>query len=186
MPLAKIVKEKIKPKHELKAWEVILIILGSPVWIPLLITAAVLFINTLDSSIYTACVILCGRAQFCSGRDMRNSECNPTVHSPLPICSFSHAWSSAYRYRNCDTFHCVGKTCYSGHIQGVQGQCERYQENVCKGEIGYEQDKESGYSGIGYDSCRNNNYNICICGKWFQLAECADQSQGYEVREYTI
>ena len=37
MPLAKIVKEKIKPKHELKAWEVILIILGSPVWIPLFI-----------------------------------------------------------------------------------------------------------------------------------------------------
>lgn len=45
MPLAKIVKEKIKPKHELKAWEVILIILGSPVWIPLLITAAVLLLT---------------------------------------------------------------------------------------------------------------------------------------------
>lgn len=45
MPLAKIVKEKIKPKHELKAWEVILIVLGSPVWIPLLMTAAILVLT---------------------------------------------------------------------------------------------------------------------------------------------
>jgi len=45
MPLTKLVKEKIKPKHELKAWEVVLIVLGSPVWIPLLITAAVLLIT---------------------------------------------------------------------------------------------------------------------------------------------
>lgn len=45
MPLAKLVKEKIKPKHELKAWEIVLIILGSPVWIPLLITAAVLLLT---------------------------------------------------------------------------------------------------------------------------------------------
>ena len=45
MPLTKLVKEKIKPKHELKAWEVIFIVLGSPVWIPLLITAAVLLLT---------------------------------------------------------------------------------------------------------------------------------------------
>ena len=45
MPLTKLVKEKIKPKHELKALEVILIVLGSPVWIPLLITAAVLLLT---------------------------------------------------------------------------------------------------------------------------------------------
>lgn len=45
MPLTKLVKEKIKPKHELKAWEVILIVLGSPVWIPLLMTAAVLLLT---------------------------------------------------------------------------------------------------------------------------------------------
>lgn len=45
MPLTKLVKGKIKPKHELKAWEVVLIVLGSPVWIPLLITAAVLLLT---------------------------------------------------------------------------------------------------------------------------------------------
>lgn len=45
MPLTKLVKEKIKPKHELKAWEVVLIVLGSPMWIPLLITALVLLLT---------------------------------------------------------------------------------------------------------------------------------------------
>ena len=35
-PLTKLVKEKIKPKRTLKAWEIILLILGSPLWISLL------------------------------------------------------------------------------------------------------------------------------------------------------
>jgi uncharacterized membrane protein len=44
MPLTKLVKEKIKPSHRLKAWEIILLILGSPIWAPLLLTAIVLVI----------------------------------------------------------------------------------------------------------------------------------------------
>lgn len=41
-PLLKLVKEKAKPKRTLKVWEIILIILGFPLWFPLLITAFVL------------------------------------------------------------------------------------------------------------------------------------------------
>ncbi len=41
-PLLKLVKEKAKPKRALKVWEIILIILGFPLWFPLLITAFVL------------------------------------------------------------------------------------------------------------------------------------------------
>ena len=41
-PLAKLVKEKIKPKRKIKAWEIILIALGFPLWFPLLIVATVL------------------------------------------------------------------------------------------------------------------------------------------------
>lgn len=37
-PLTKIVKENIKPKRRLTVWEIILLILGSPVWFSLLIT----------------------------------------------------------------------------------------------------------------------------------------------------
>ena len=39
IPLTKLVKEKISPKRSLKAWEIILLVLGSPVWIPLIIAA---------------------------------------------------------------------------------------------------------------------------------------------------
>ena len=41
-PLVKLVKERIKPKRRIKAWEIVLLILGFPVWFPLLVTAMVL------------------------------------------------------------------------------------------------------------------------------------------------
>ncbi len=39
IPFAKIAKEKIKPKRRLKVWEIILLVLGSPVWLSLLLAA---------------------------------------------------------------------------------------------------------------------------------------------------
>ena len=39
-PIAKIVKEKMRPKRALRAWEIVLLVLGAPVWIP--VTAALL------------------------------------------------------------------------------------------------------------------------------------------------
>ena len=39
IPLSKIVKEKIKKKRSLKAWEIVLIALGFPIWFPLLAAA---------------------------------------------------------------------------------------------------------------------------------------------------
>ncbi len=36
--LPKLVKEKVKPKRELKTWEIVLLILGAPLWIPLVAT----------------------------------------------------------------------------------------------------------------------------------------------------
>ena len=38
-PISKIVKERVSPKRSLKAWEIILIILGAPIWLSLLIAA---------------------------------------------------------------------------------------------------------------------------------------------------
>lgn len=44
IPLTKLVKEKIKPARTLKGWEIALIIIGFPLWFPLLIAAgAVVF-----------------------------------------------------------------------------------------------------------------------------------------------
>ncbi len=39
VPLSRLVKERIKPKRKLAVWEIILLVLGSPVWLSLLIAA---------------------------------------------------------------------------------------------------------------------------------------------------
>lgn len=36
-PLVKIAKEKMRPKRRLKPWEIVLLALGSPLWLPLLV-----------------------------------------------------------------------------------------------------------------------------------------------------
>ena len=38
-PLSRLVKEKVRQSRSLKAWEIVLLVLGSPVWLPLLIAA---------------------------------------------------------------------------------------------------------------------------------------------------
>lgn len=38
-PLTKLVREKIRPKHTLRAWEIVLLVLGSPLWLSLLVAA---------------------------------------------------------------------------------------------------------------------------------------------------
>ena len=41
-PLTKLVKEKIKPKREVRAWEIVFLILGFPLWFPLVLTFLIL------------------------------------------------------------------------------------------------------------------------------------------------
>lgn len=41
-PLVKLVKEKMKPKRRVRPWEIVLLVLGFPLWFPLLITFFVL------------------------------------------------------------------------------------------------------------------------------------------------
>lgn len=42
-PITKIIKEKVKPKRSFGGWEIAAIIIGFPLWFPLLIAAAVIF-----------------------------------------------------------------------------------------------------------------------------------------------
>lgn len=44
-PLTRIVNAKVKQTRSLRAWEIILLILGSPVWLPLLIAAAAIVLS---------------------------------------------------------------------------------------------------------------------------------------------
>lgn len=45
VPLSNLVKERVKPKRALRVWEIIFLILGSPLWLSLLITAFAIFIS---------------------------------------------------------------------------------------------------------------------------------------------
>ena len=70
-PIRKIVKERVKPRRRLRAWEIVLLVLGAPLWIPLLIVAAVLvlvfFILLWVGVIVLAALLLAFAAAACAG-----------------------------------------------------------------------------------------------------------------------
>ncbi len=45
VPLGSIVKEKIAPKRKMKAWEILLLVLGSPLWLSLLIALVAVILS---------------------------------------------------------------------------------------------------------------------------------------------
>jgi uncharacterized membrane protein len=45
VPLQKIVREKARPSRALRTWEIVLIVIGSPVWLPLLAVCACLLLT---------------------------------------------------------------------------------------------------------------------------------------------
>ncbi|MBQ6568952.1 MAG: DUF1700 domain-containing protein [Clostridia bacterium] len=45
IPLAKLVKEKVSPQRKLGAWEIVLIVLGFPIWFSLIIAAAAVVLS---------------------------------------------------------------------------------------------------------------------------------------------
>ena len=56
-PFSKIIKEKIKPQRRPKAWEILLLILGAPLWLPLLISAFAVLIS-LYASLWSVLISL--------------------------------------------------------------------------------------------------------------------------------
>ena len=57
IPLLKIAKEKIKPKRKMKAWEIVLLCVGSPIWGSLLI-AAIAIIISLYAALWSVIIAL--------------------------------------------------------------------------------------------------------------------------------
>lgn len=43
MPLSKVVRARVKPKRKIEGWEIALLIIGAPLWLPLLIVAIAVF-----------------------------------------------------------------------------------------------------------------------------------------------
>lgn len=44
-PISKLVRERVKPKRRLTAWEILLIALGSPIWLSLLLSVFAVFLS---------------------------------------------------------------------------------------------------------------------------------------------
>ncbi len=57
IPLPRLVQEKVRPSHALRAGEIILLLLGSPVWLPLVLTVIFLFL-TAYVVLWSAVVVL--------------------------------------------------------------------------------------------------------------------------------
>ena len=57
IPLTKLVKEKVKPNRSLRAWEIVLLILGSPLWLSLL-AAALLVVIAIYTVIWSGVVMV--------------------------------------------------------------------------------------------------------------------------------
>ncbi len=70
-PLGTLVKATLKPRRALRAWEVVLLVLGSPVWIPLLAAALIVMLAVYVSlwavviSLYAADLALAVSAAAC-------------------------------------------------------------------------------------------------------------------------
>ena len=54
IPLTKIVKEKIKPKRKLSAWEIVLLVIGFPLWFSLLILLPFSLVISLYAVLWSA------------------------------------------------------------------------------------------------------------------------------------
>ena len=44
-PLSRLVKEAVRPKRKLRVWEIVLLVLGSPVWVPLVAAAVIVVVS---------------------------------------------------------------------------------------------------------------------------------------------
>ena len=53
IPMAMILREKVRPKRRMKAWETVLLILGSPIWLSLLVAGC---FNSLLKNHFKDCI----------------------------------------------------------------------------------------------------------------------------------
>ena len=75
-PLVKLVKQKMRPKKRMNAWEIVFLILGSPIWLSLIIAAFAVVISVYAAvwsliialwSVFVSLVAAAGTGVFCAG-----------------------------------------------------------------------------------------------------------------------
>ncbi len=71
IPMPQLIMARFKPRHELKAWQIVLIILGAPLWIPLIATVVAVVLTIYAAlwsvliSLYAAAISIIGTAVAC-------------------------------------------------------------------------------------------------------------------------
>lgn len=67
-PLSRVVKERIKPKRRLRAWEIVLLILGSPIWLSMgiAVTATILSLYAVLWAVVAALWAVFGALTVCA------------------------------------------------------------------------------------------------------------------------
>ena len=83
IPLSTLVMEKVKPARALKAWEILLLVLGAPLWIPLLVAAAAIVLS-LYVVIWTVVICL-----FATDLSLASG----VVAGLFGVASFLRAWN---------------------------------------------------------------------------------------------
>ena len=61
IPMLKLVKERVKPKRALRAWEIVLLIVGSPIWLSLFI-ATLAVVVSLYAVLWSVWIAFCASA----------------------------------------------------------------------------------------------------------------------------
>ena len=83
VPLSKIIKQRVKPKRRFKAWETVLLAVGSPVWLSLLFAAFAVVLSLYASQYQSASAAPCSpRAVPSSRAGSRRKESPPRPGKP--------------------------------------------------------------------------------------------------------
>ncbi|MBR6414073.1 MAG: DUF1700 domain-containing protein [Oscillospiraceae bacterium] len=87
IPITTLVRERVRPKRKIAAWEIVLLVLGAPLCLPLLIVAAAVALGLLltSFSVVLAVVVAAGAAVYYGAPLFLYAEGNPLVIAGISI-----------------------------------------------------------------------------------------------------
>ena len=87
IPITTLVRERVRPKRKIAAWEIVLLVLGAPLWLPLLITVAAIALSLLLAffSVALAVVVAAGATVYYGATLFLYAEGSPLVIAGISI-----------------------------------------------------------------------------------------------------
>ena len=111
--LPRLVKEKIKPRRRMAAWEIVLLCVGSPIWVSLLIAALAVVIS-LYAAVFSVVISLFAASVACGGVALGSIV--------SAVCLFAEGnWSSGLLYIGL-LLVCIGLAMYLWYLAALLGK----------------------------------------------------------------